>query len=239
MTLAHPAAVLPLRQFGLPMSAMVIGSMVPDVPLFFRWGQGYQASHSLVGLVTVNLLGAMVLLYVWNALLRDALVDLAPAVVRARLRRRYRLSLLQWLWAPAAAVLGSTTHVLWDAFTHRNRWGVASVDWLQAELGPLPGYKWAQYVSGVVGLLVVLGAWVGHHRSQPDNQAVRRRVLPPSVLPVVVCSALVYGILAGLAKASGGLHAFAFHGVVRGILALAAGIAAASLVWLLAARRSA
>jgi hypothetical protein len=46
MTLAHPVAVLPLRRFGLPMAAMVIGSMVPDVPLFLRWSSGYQVSHS-------------------------------------------------------------------------------------------------------------------------------------------------------------------------------------------------
>lgn len=32
-TLAHPAYVLPLRRLGLPVSALAVGSMVPDVPL--------------------------------------------------------------------------------------------------------------------------------------------------------------------------------------------------------------
>lgn len=39
VTIAHPAAVLPLRGLGLPLSAMVIGSMAPDLPVFSRsWG---------------------------------------------------------------------------------------------------------------------------------------------------------------------------------------------------------
>ena len=31
-TLAHPAVVLPLRGLGLPMTALVAGSMAPDLP---------------------------------------------------------------------------------------------------------------------------------------------------------------------------------------------------------------
>lgn len=58
LTLAHPAAVLPLRRCGLPMAALVIGSMMPDVPLFMRWSSGYQVSHSYTGVFTVHLIGA-------------------------------------------------------------------------------------------------------------------------------------------------------------------------------------
>jgi hypothetical protein len=237
MTLAHPAAVVPLRSLGLPMSAMVIGSMVPDLPLFVRWSQGYQLSHSYIGVLSINLLVALVLLCGWNALMRDALVDLAPGPVRDMLSSRRRLSFREWLWAPAAAVLGSFSHLFWDAFTHRNRWGVAHVGWLQADLGPLPGYKWAQYISGVVGLVIVLGACRAFYRSRPTNERILPRVLPAPVLPVVVGAALTCGLLAGLARWSGGLHAVAFHGVVQAILALAAGTAGTCLVWVLARRR--
>ena len=131
MTLSHPAAVLPLRRHGMPMAAMVIGSMVPDVPRFMRWSSGYRVSHSYTGVFTVNLIGALVVLDCWNAFVRDALVDLAPDVFRVRLAARNRLSRRQWLLAPAAAVLGSVTHLAWDAFTHPGRWGVAHVAWLR------------------------------------------------------------------------------------------------------------
>jgi hypothetical protein len=75
-----------------------------------------------VGVVTADLVGTLVLLFAWNELFRDALVDLAPRAVRMRLPARRRLSLRQWLLAPAAAVLGSATHVVWDSFTHPGRW---------------------------------------------------------------------------------------------------------------------
>ena len=36
ITFAHPAAVLPLARTGLPLTALAIGSMVPDLPMFVR-----------------------------------------------------------------------------------------------------------------------------------------------------------------------------------------------------------
>ena len=236
VTLAHPVAVLPLRRFGLPMAALVIGSMVPDVPLFLRWSSGYQVSHSYAGVFTVNLIGALVVLYGWNAFVRDALVDLAPDVVRVRLAARHRLSRRQWLLAPAAAVLGSVTHLAWDAFTHPGRWGVAHVAWLRADLGPLPAFKWAQYASGVIGLAVVLWAVIADVRSRPADRPLRKRALPAPLLPLVVCTAGAYGLLAGLARVGGGLHAVAFHGVVQGIVAAAAGMSIICMAWLFATR---
>jgi hypothetical protein len=236
MTLAHPVALLPLRRFGLPMAAMVIGSMVPDVPLFMRWSSGYQVSHSYTGVFTVNLIGALVVLYGWQAFVRDALVDLAPDVVRVRLAARHRLSRRQWLLAPAAAVLGSVTHLAWDAFTHPGRWGVAHVAWLRADLGPLPAFRWTQYASGVIGLAVVLWAVVADLRSRPADRVLRRRALPAPLLPLVVCAAGSYGLLAGLDRVGGGLHAVAFHSVVQGIVATAAGMSITCLGWLFATR---
>lgn len=64
---------------------MVIGPMIPDVPLFMGWFRGYQVSHSLTGVFTADLLGGLLLLYMWDAFVRDALVDLSPHEVRTRL----------------------------------------------------------------------------------------------------------------------------------------------------------
>lgn len=236
MTLAHPAAVLPLRRSGMPMAALVIGSMVPDVPLFMSWSSGYEVSHSLAGVFTVDLLGALVLLYVWNGVVRDALVDLAPDLVRVRVPARHRLSRRQWLLAPGAAALGAVTHVAWDSFTHPGRWGVTHVVWLRADLGPLPLFKWAQYASGVIGLAVVLCAIIAYLISRPASQPVTRRVFPSPLLPLVVCAAGGYGVLAGLDRWSRGFHAVAFHGVVAGIVAAAAGTSMTCLAWFLVTR---
>lgn len=68
-------------------------------------------------------------------------------------------------------VVGATTHVLWDTFTHPHRWGTRHVIWLGSDLDGLPWFKWFQYGSGVVGLLVLAG-WVATllYRTAPDRE---------------------------------------------------------------------
>lgn len=143
LTLSHPAAVLPLRGLGLPVTALVAGSMVPDIPLFLGWHRGYQVTHSLVGVVTVDAIVTMLVVALWFGVVRDVLVDLTPDAVRSRLVPHVRLSERQWLLAPVAAALGALTHVVWDTFTHPARWGSDRVGWLHTEhAGPL-GTAWA------------------------------------------------------------------------------------------------
>ncbi|WGY02003.1 DUF4184 family protein [Nocardioides sp. QY071] len=173
VTLAHPAAVLPLRGLGLPLSASVIGSMAPDLPVLVQtWGL-YGFSHSLAGVVSIDLALTLALLAFWDLSGRDALVDTAPDLVRGRLPARARIGRRAWLLAPLAAVVGSLTHTLWDSFTHQGRWGVRHVAWLEQTHGALPGQQWAQFASGVLGLLVVGWAILRHVRRSP-------RVAPPA-----------------------------------------------------------
>ena len=233
ITVAHPAAVLVLRRSQLPVAAMVVGSMVPDVPLFLGWGRGYALSHSLAGVVTVDLLGALVLLAGWDAFVRDALVDLSPDAVRTRLSARRRLTRREWLLAPTAAVVGSLTHLAWDAFTHPGRWGVTHLAWLRADHGPLPGFQWAQYASGVLGTGIVLLAVVTDLRSRPRTPPRRGRRLPAPALPVLLCAAGAVGLVAGLSRLDDGLHAVAFTGVVQSIVATCAGVLVACAAWAL------
>lgn len=84
--MSHPAAVLPLRRLPflaeLPLAPLVIASMVPDVPMFVPGRGGYGLTHSLLGIVTVDVLVTLVLLLLWDRLVRDSLVDLSPRRVR-------------------------------------------------------------------------------------------------------------------------------------------------------------
>ncbi|MEX5708312.1 DUF4184 family protein [Parafrankia soli] len=231
-TLSHPVAVLPLRRLGLPMSAMVAGSMVPDVPVFLGWSAMYHLSHSLLGVVTFVPLLSLVALGVWFCLARDALLDLAPDPVRLRLPPRARPTGRQWLLAPVAAVVGGLTHTGWDAFTHEDRWGVRHVAWLSADHGALPGYKWLQYGMGAAGLVVVAAAVVVHLRALPRGpRRPRRYSAEAAVLPAVVALAAGVGAVVGLAQASNGLHAVAFRGVVTGVIALVAGLFLVAAGW--------
>lgn len=227
--------VLPLRRLpllaALPPAAMVIGSMVPDVPMFVPGRGGYGLTHSLPGVVTVDVLATLALLLLWDRLVRDALVDLSPRPVRDRFPRSARLCPSQWLLAPVAAAVGALTHVAWDAYTHPGRWGVDNVAWLRDDQLGLAGHRWAQYLSGAVGLAVVVVVSVRHVRSRSIREPRSPRLLPSVVLPLLVATVGVCTGLTGLSRLDQGLHEVAFHTVVSAIQLATVGLALVCSLW--------
>ena len=161
---SHPAAVLPFLRTPLPASALVAGSLAPDLPYYLPVHPGFR-THTALAVVTTDLLLGAVLWALWHGVLAAPARWAGPAALRGRLddvrpglRRRLRTP-GQAALVVAALVVGAATHVLWDEFTHPGRWGVEAVPWLRDSWAGLPGHRWAQEGSGVLGLLVLL-AWL-------------------------------------------------------------------------------
>ena len=239
LTLAHPAAVLPLRRLGLPLTALVTGSMVPDLPLFVSWPDGRRLTHSVGGALTLDLAVGVVVLVAWFGLVRDALVDLAPRAVRSRLAPHVRLSRRELLLAPPGIALGALTHLAWDSFTHLEGRGAAAIGWLQDVHGGQPGYWWAQWFSAVVGLAAVGLACLGYLRRLPVRGDRPPPPCSPHVLTVAVAAAALVGVANLVAHLAEGFQLAVQEGVIAALAALAVGLAAASLVWWYAGRRRA
>lgn len=199
---AHPAAVLPLARLGLPLSALVVGAVAPDAPVYLPVGVSYARTHRWQGLPPVVVI-ALVALWLWSALVRDALVDLTPPL-RRRLPAHARLGRRAWLLAPLAVAIGAATHVLWDSATHE--WGFIVRDsaFLGETYGPIPAYRGLQHTSTVVGSLVVAAYGVrqlGRRPVVPRAAAVPR---PGYWLAAVPVAALVVGIPVRSAEAGVG-----------------------------------
>ncbi|UWP85347.1 DUF4184 family protein [Dactylosporangium fulvum] len=161
---SHPAAVLLLTRCGLVPSAMVIGSMVPDAPYYLPTLVDADTTHSLTGTLTADLVLGGVLFVVWHGLLAQFAAAVAPAPVRARLdpawtQRNGPVTVRGVALVALSLVIGAATHTLWDAFTHPGRWGTEHVGWLAAQQAGMPGYRWAQYASGVLGAAAI-GVWL-------------------------------------------------------------------------------
>lgn len=230
VTFAHPAAVLPLRRTGLPMPALIVGSMVPDLTLFVPSLRGfYDITHSLVGIATVDLVAGSALWWLWWFVLAEPTADAAPASVRRRLPEK-PWAPVTWLVVPAV-VVGAVTHVVWDAFTHQGRWGVALLPWLAHEHAGLAGYQWAQYGSGVVGMAVVLGAAIVWGRRQ------RLRRVPPRRHPRLASAWWAAPIVAGLISVVSVLVSsrsptdLAFGVIIGGAAWAALAVLVVSVVW--------
>jgi Domain of unknown function (DUF4184) len=129
-TISHAAAVLP---FTRPLarrrllSATVIGSMVPDFRVFFT-GLSRVETHSAVALITFCLPVGMVTYWVFQGLIRTAVLEVLPDGPYARWRPLAApadvRSIRQWLLAACGILAGALSHLLWDAFTHAGGRGV-------------------------------------------------------------------------------------------------------------------
>ena len=230
-TAAHPLLVLPLRRTALPMSALVAGSAVPDVPVFLRATELYPVTHSVLGIVLVDPLLAVLSLLLWFAWLRDAVVDLTPDAVRMRLPAHATIDRTRWALVVPAAMLGALTHVLWDEVTHDGRWGTRHVGVLADHYGPWSGALWFSYVSGVVGTAVVVAVAVAWLVRQPRSRDLRPRRLPGSTWLLWPAVGLVVALLAAILHRSAGPLVMAFWAVVAGVLASAAVVVVTATWW--------
>ncbi|KQY59306.1 hypothetical protein ASD11_06950 [Aeromicrobium sp. Root495] len=219
-TPAHPLLVLPLRRTRLPLSALLAGSTVPDLPVFAQAFGAYGWTHSVVGVLLVDPVLTVVVLAVWFAWVRDPLVDLLPDFLRSRLPASARLDRAEWAWVLPAGAVGALTHVLWDELTHPGRWGTEHVAVLAERHGPLIGATWLQYASGLLGTLAVLGflaTWFARQDVVGGRRPARR--LPRSTWFGIVLVPVVVGAALLVTRLPDGLHAMAFDTVVGAIVA--------------------
>jgi hypothetical protein len=218
-TLSHAAAVLPaLRRDGggargpLVACALVAGSFAPDVPYFaasvLPGGMELgDLTHGTLGVLTVDALLTGLLVGLWLLMREPLIALLVPAARQARVyallaghawRGRRMLPLLAACYV--SAVLGSGSHVVWDAFTHPDRWGMRHFPVLGEEFGGSPLYWYVQYGSSAVALVVLGRFLAGAVRGLPDGVPPvevpllggRERVLALAGIGTVVAAATVH-----------------------------------------------
>jgi hypothetical protein len=156
LTIAYPVAVLPLvGRTPLPTAALVVGAIVPDVPLFLRFDDTNDLTHSLGGLLGVDVLIGTALVALWTLVARDAWADLAPDPVRDRLSSPAGYTLRDWWLTPVAVCAGAVTHIGWDELTHPQGWASRHIAWLAETHGGQLGATWLQLASGIIGIAVL------------------------------------------------------------------------------------
>ena len=176
-TPTHVLAIVPLARCcgWLPFSALAIGCMIPDLPLFFP-GVDYAQTHNALGVVTICMPLGLTAFMLFQCLLKVPLVALLPTWVQQRMTP-YSLPCLKpsfrfFLSVMVAVILGAYSHVIWDSFTHFGRRGTELIPLLSKEIffagQSWPVYKLAQHGSSLVGLPLLALLWIRHlHGNQP------------------------------------------------------------------------
>jgi hypothetical protein len=201
--------------------------MAPDFEYLVHLSATRTIGHTIPGLFVLCLPSALVVLFLWHRLVGPVLSTLLrpgtggltngwPAFGGSRRHCRgdtphppgpVRFGPpAHFAWLCASIVIGSFSHITWDAFTHEgglvvNLWSGFSHP---IGPGPLPVYKWLQYGCSVFGM-AVLGVWAhraSQHPAQPGDVAegdgkarVRVGVRVLSRTRRAVAAAMVGGLL--------------------------------------------
>ncbi|WP_030245568.1 DUF4184 family protein [Streptomyces sp. NRRL S-350] len=253
-TLSHPAAVLPLlRRAGergpLVASALVAGSMAPDVPFFAEsllpgvYGHG-GLTHRWWAVPTLDVAIAGALVAGWHGLLRAPLVALLPerwaGGAEALTARRAGLGPgldtgvglhtgagADAAWFAASAAIGAATHVGWDAFTHGGRLGVRLLPVLDRQVAGVPLYEALQYGSSALAL-AAMGGWAARavRSVEPVRPAVGLAPRTRRAAVAVLGAATAAGVLQRLSPLKRNLVPEVCFGAGAGLAVGAVGYAA-------------
>ncbi|GAA3138874.1 hypothetical protein GCM10010521_26570 [Streptomyces rameus] len=186
-TLSHAAAVLPAirrdgsGRGGLVPTVLVAGSFAPDLPYYaagvLPGGMEFgTVTHAFAGVATVDVLIAWALAGLW-LLVRGPLVAMLPRARQGRPAALVRcgapparVGAASAGWWYGSAVAGALTHVVWDAFTHHDRWGTRLVPALgRARPAGVPLYTWLQYGSSAVAAVLIAVFVARALRRAPDG----------------------------------------------------------------------
>ena len=248
-TFAHPAAVLPIKRFcptSLDFSALVIGSMVPDLGYYLFSSNLARSAHSFLGSVLVCLPAGLAFWAIFQ-LLRKPLCFVLPQPHRSALAP-LAATPIQWrprilIAAGVSILLGAWSHIVWDLFTH-NTWLLKQLPLLKESVVrvstvEVPWYSLLQHLSTVVGsgtLIAAYCSWLRLHGGLARRPATgtddRWRYF---FLAAVVTLALVSAVPRALQTASHfaghpALHVLVFRTVVDTTVAFFALFTLSSLV---------
>jgi len=167
-TLSHAAAVLPfarpLARWRL-LSAVLIGSMIPDSHYFLPWRTQHVQTHSAASLITYSLPVGLLVYWLFQYLIKVPMIEMLPDGAHARWVPYESPApiarLRQWLLAGCGILAGAFTHLLWDAFTHEGSRGVRMLPVLDEPIFDFGRHhmlfvRVLQDLSSLLGLMAVI-----------------------------------------------------------------------------------
>ncbi|HEV2278346.1 MAG TPA: DUF4184 family protein [Acidobacteriaceae bacterium] len=231
-TLSHAAAALPFRRTRLIMSAVVVGCFAPDFEYFLGIHGGF--GHTLTGILVFDLPLALAVLWLFHRYAKEPLAACLPEGTRERLHlRSLSIDSVSRLAMVILSILaGIATHILWDSFTHPRYWLYAHWHFLSETIriplfGDRPWFAIFQYVSSVLGLLVILLWWIQWYRNTPPHRSrsdqkellTRDRVAVACAFVIALLAAAVRAVVYGIPHGISGSQKFLTIVVVTALTA--------------------
>lgn len=167
-TVAHAAVAWPMSRRAVLTGAVVAGALAPDVGYYLprgaaSWYPTPQLTHSLLGVLTIDLLAAAVLYGVWRTTVRRPALALLPETWRTEATRDSERGpdlgrVAGWALLVGSLLIGVVSHWLLDLVTHEASVPVGVTNVLGIDASGTYRWTWLQWVLSLVGL-ALLGAW--------------------------------------------------------------------------------
>lgn len=160
-TFSHTCVVLPfLRNKRLSDTALIVGTMSPDLEFFFRMKMKSTYSHTFLGIFLIDFPLALVVMFLFHQLIKVPLINNLPSFFQQRLQE---LKSADWLFyfknnfrkIILSFLLGTLTHLFWDSMTHWDGLLVLSFSFFSTPILGIPLFSLAQHFSSVIGLLAL------------------------------------------------------------------------------------
>lgn len=151
------------------MSALVVGSMMPDFQYFLSMKLNGRFSHTLAGLFLFDLPVGILIWILFHRVVRQSLIDNVPGVISSRLQVLRSFDFRKYLQAhpvglAGCILIGAASHILWDGFTHHDGMFVPLIPQLNAPVGhawfpDVPLFRYLQHASTVAGAFFIIYAF--------------------------------------------------------------------------------
>ncbi len=208
-TFSHPAIVLPLSRLTpkwFSLTGLVVGTMSPDFEYFFRMRMQGTYAHTLQGMVVFCLPVGILLTFLFHNVARNGLIENLPSFLRRRFLRFTSFDWSGYFWkrwfiVGLSVLVGASTHLFWDGFTHEHGYFVSafpelatnvSLGFLEIEL-----YRVVQHLSTLIGGMVIVTAILSLPKGEDRKPAIGTRkywAVFAAIAVVIVAVALMSAV---------------------------------------------
>jgi len=160
-TFSHPAAVIDLPKKYFSLSALVIGSILPDIEYFIRLEPVRRHLHSWPGFLWLGIPMGMFIHLFFHLVLKYPLLSLFPKNHQEKLlpvSKQFPLKTPEdFLKIALSILIGILSHIIIDSFTHETDFLVVHISFLQMPLINTPFLNmtvatFLQYFTTVIGI---------------------------------------------------------------------------------------
>lgn len=167
-TFSHPAIILPLKYLPkkwFSLTGLIIGSLTPDFEYFIRMKVSSIYSHTIHGIFWFDLPLAILITFLFHNVIRNNLYLNLPNTLRTRLLvNNYfhwnNYFSKNWPIVIISTLIGISSHILWDSFTHQHGYFVEHFSILNEDLliqkNKIPIWKIAQHFSTILGAIFII-----------------------------------------------------------------------------------